>query len=142
MKKIFVAILLLSAGSTMGYAQCDKKVVLTSSRTEHLGADSTVQRTDDEKTVVEFDKTNITVTPGSEERKMTGKIRSSTCDWKIPFREGRMAMKVTLSNDQGESKDVTITINGKAGKIQFLAEMDEMPDKKIRLIADSFEEKK
>lgn len=142
MKKMFMAILLLAAGSMMSYGQCDKKVILISSKTEHLGADSTVERTDDEKTIVEFDKTNITVVPGSEEHKMTGTIKSCTCDWKIPFKEGRTAMKVTLANDNGETKEITITIDGKGGKIKFLAVLDDEPEKKIRLVVDSFEEKK
>jgi len=39
MKTILPAAALLSVGLT-GYGQCEKKVVLTASKTEHLGADS------------------------------------------------------------------------------------------------------
>jgi hypothetical protein len=141
MKRMIIALLLLSAGRTLSYAQCDKKVIITSSKTEHLGADSTVQQTEDEKTTVEFDKMNITIIPGSEDHKMTGTIKSYTCDWKVAFREGRTALKVTLADEHGETKDVRITIGGKDGKISFLAEMEDMPDRKIRLVVDKFEEK-
>ena len=140
MKKTLMA-LLLGAASLPVFAQCDKKVVLTSSKTEHLKADSTIDRSEDEKTVLEFDKTNITVIPGSEEHKLTGTIKSYTCDWSVPFKEGKTVLKATLADDH-ESHDVTITISGKGGKISLLAEVDDMTDKKIRLVVDSFEEKK
>lgn len=138
MKQLLLAALLLGAGH-IGYSQCDKKVQLTASKTEHLGADSGVQRTDDEKTVIEFDRSTISITPGND--KMTGKVNSMICNWTTPYKVGRTQMKVTLTNPQGESKDLTITIEGKAGKVIFLAELDDAPDKKIRLVADKFAEK-
>jgi hypothetical protein len=36
----------------------------------------------------------------------------------------------------------TITIEGKDGKITFLMEIEEMPDRKIRVWVDEFGEKK
>jgi hypothetical protein len=50
-------------------------------------------------------------------------------------------MKVTLINGQGESHNLTVTIEGKAGKVILYAVMDDQPDQKIRLTADKFEEK-
>jgi hypothetical protein len=139
MKHLFLATVLVAA-SYVGYSQCDKKILFTSSKTEHLGADSSVQRSDDENTLIEFDRSTITVAPG-ENPKMTGKVNSMTCNWTTPYKIGRTQLKVTLTNPQGESKDVTITIEGKAGKIVFLAVLDDEPEKKIRLVADKFEEK-
>ena len=138
MKKGILAAVLLSAG-LISYGQCEKRVLLTASKTEHLGADSSVQRTDDETTVIEFDKSNISITPSGHT--MTGTIKSYTCDWPTPFKVGKTRMKVTLANEAGETKDATITIEGKNGKINFLAELDEDPDKKIRLQIEKFEEK-
>jgi hypothetical protein len=141
MKKIFVVVLLLSGGSLLSYGQCDKKVVLTASRTEYLGADSSLQRAEDEQTVIEFDKTNIMIAPG--DHKMAGTITSYSCNWPTPFKDGKTVIRVTLSeNEGGETKKLTITIEGKAGKIKLLAEMEDDATKKIRLNADSFEEKK
>ena len=142
MKKIFAFMLLLSGGSLLSYGQCDKKVVLTSSKTEHLGADSSLQRTEDEQTVIEFDKTNITIAPGNEDHKMTGTITSYDCNWPTPFKDGKTVMKVLLTDGGGDTKKLTITIEGKAGKVKLLAELDDEADKKIRLNADSFAEKK
>jgi hypothetical protein len=142
MKKIFAAMLLLAGVSTLSYGQCDKKVVLTSSKTEHLGADSAVQDTKDEQTVVEFDKTNITVVAGGEDHKMTGTVTSYNCNWSTPFKEGKTVIKVALSDhDGGDTKKITITIEGKGGKVRLLAEMDDDGNRKIRLNADSFTEK-
>ena len=144
MKKILAVMLLLAAVSTLGYGQCDKKVILTSSKTEHLGADSAVQDTKDEQTVVEFDKTNITVSisAGGEDHKMTGTVTSYNCNWQTPFKEGRTVIKVNLSDhDGGDTKKITITIEGKGGKVKLLAEIDDEANRKIRLNADSFLEK-
>jgi hypothetical protein len=139
MKKIITAVALLMAGCSFSYAQCDKKVMLTSSKTEYLGADSTVQRTNEEQSEVVFDKTSITVKPG-DENAMTGTVNSYTCNWTTPYKEGKLVLKATFS-DGNESKNVTITITGKGGKVTFLAEV-EGEQRKIRLAADKFEESK
>ncbi|HLZ88647.1 MAG TPA: hypothetical protein VKQ52_15435, partial [Puia sp.] len=110
------------------------------SKTEHLGADSSVQRTEDENTIIEFDKSTISITPGHEPT-MTGTVNSYTCNWATPFKVGRSRLKITLTNPQGETKNATINIEGKDGKIIFLAELDDEADKKIRLVVDKFEEK-
>ena len=134
---------MLIAGTTATYAQCDKKVVITSNKTEHLGADSTVTRTDDEQDTVEFDKTALNVTIHNTERdqKLKGTVQSYTCHWTSPFKEGKTEVKGTLTNDNGESRGVTITVTGKAGKISFVAVV-EGEDDRVRLVVDKFEEKK
>lgn len=143
MKKLFFGGLLLVAGTTATYAQCDKKVVVTSSKTEHLGADSSVIRTDDETDTVEFDKTTLNVTIHNAERdqKLKGTVNSYTCDWSSPFKEGKTVLKATLTNENGESRGLTITVTGKGGKVSFLADV-EGEDEKVRLVVDKFEEKK
>jgi hypothetical protein len=139
MKHLLLAGLFLTAGY-FGFGQCGTKVVLTSSQTQHLGPDSSVQRTEDEKTVIEFDKSTITISPGDNH--MTGKVDSTTCYWTTPYKVGKTRLKVTITNDQGETRRATITIEGRDGRIVLHAEVDDMPDDKIQLIADKFEEKK
>ncbi len=126
----------------MSFAQCSKKIIFTSSKTEYLDASGTVQKTADEKTVIEANKAEITITPGEEGNKMTGTIKSDTCSWKTPFTEGKSIIKALITGDHGDTKNVTLTIEGKDGKITLLAEMEAMPGKKIRVTADKFEEKK
>lgn len=140
MKKILLGLILCISTTLISYAQCDKKVTLTGSRTEYLGADSSVQRTEDEHSLIEFDKNNITIIPGNEDHKMNGTITSATCNWQTPFKEGKTVLKVAL-DDNDKKVNITITITGKDGKISFLAEVDNDPNKKIRLVVDTFEEK-
>jgi hypothetical protein len=139
MKHLLLAALFLTAGY-FGFGQCGTKVVLTSSQTQHLGADSSVQRTEDEHTVIEFDQSAITISPGDNH--MTGKVDSITCNWPTPYKVGKTRLKVAITNDQGETQRATITIEGKDGRIVLLAEVDNMPDERILVIADKFEEKK
>ena len=143
MKKLLFGVILVAAGTTAAYAQCDKKAVITSSKTEHLGADSTVTRTDDEQDTVVFDKTTLYVSIHNAERdqKLKGTIQSYTCNWPSPFKEGKTEIKGTLTNDNGESRGVTITVTGKGGKIGFYAVVEGEEDR-VRLIVDTFEEKK
>ena len=144
MKSIIIILVLLVAGSTVSIAQCDKKVSLSSSQTQHLDASGALKNAEDEKTTVVFDKSDITVTivknDGSDQ-KLTGKVKSVVCNWGKPFKEGKTALSVTLNNEGGESRDFAITIEGKDGKIVFLAESKEEPDDKIKLDIDKFEEK-
>ncbi|MBC7830207.1 MAG: hypothetical protein H7122_20860 [Chitinophagaceae bacterium] len=141
MKKTLFAVLLLSIGSITGYAQCARQVILTSSKTEYLDSNGALQKTEEEKSVVEINKSEIIITPGNEDHKMTGIIKSDTCNWKTPFKEGKTVIKATLSRD-GNTMNATITIEGKDGKITLLFEVEERPDRKIRIVADKFEEKK
>ncbi|MDB5124173.1 MAG: hypothetical protein JWP94_2302 [Mucilaginibacter sp.] len=140
MKTITLIFSLLVAGCTMSFAQCEKNLVLTSSKTEHMNADGVVQRTDDETAKIELSKTAINVSV-NDEHKITGTIKSQTCDWKVPFKDGKTVIKASVSNDQGEEKNVTITIEGKEGKVTLLFEMDGMPDDRIRVGIDKFAEK-
>jgi hypothetical protein len=139
MKQLLLAAVLLTA-ATAGYGQCEKKTVLSASKTEHLAADSSVERSDDGVITIEFDKTTFLVNPPNESP-LTGKVDSLTCNWPTPYKEGKMRMKVTLTNPQGEIQHFTVTIEGKAGKVTLLAVMDDQPDQKIRIIADKFEAK-
>jgi hypothetical protein len=140
MKQLLLAVVFLTA-ATAGYGQCEKKSVFTASKTDHLSADSSVQRTDDGVVTIEFDKITFNVNPPNEDP-MTGKVDSFSCNWPIPYKEGKTRMKVTLNHSQGEPQHFTVTIEGKAGKVILLAVMDNQPDQRMRLIADKFEEKK
>jgi hypothetical protein len=139
MKTIILFLSLLIAGSTICFAQCDKKVIFTTSKTEHLDPSGAVTRTDDEKAVVEIGKAALTITV-NDEHKMTGPIKSNDCNWGVPFKSGKTVIKATLTDDSGSDKNVTITIEGKDGKVTLLFEMEGMPDDRIRVNADKFEE--
>jgi hypothetical protein len=144
MKMVLITLFLLVAGGAMSFAQCDKKVSLVSSKTEHLDANGSLKHADDEKTVVEFNKSDITVTithDGGDE-KLAGKIKSNICNWQAPFKVGKTLLNVTLSKDDGQSRDFAITIEGKDGKLTLWAESPDEPDDKIQLQIEKFEEVK
>lgn len=144
MRKILITLVLLAAGSTISLAQCDQKVVLTSSKTQHLDEKGQLKHADDEKVVIDLSKTDITVSIDHEgnQHSMSGKVVSATCDWKVPFKDGSTKLKVTLTNDNGESRDYNMTITGKDGKVTFVADTSDEPDDVIKLDIDKFEEKK
>lgn len=140
MKTMTLVFALLVAGCTMSFAQCEKNLILTSSKTEHMNADGVVQRTDDETAKIELSKSAVNVSV-NDEHKISGTIKSQTCDWKVPFKEGKTVIKAAVSNDQGEERNVTITIEGKDGKVTLLFEMEGMPEDRIRVGIDKFAEK-
>lgn len=143
MKKVILTLAIALTGSMAVYAQCDKKVLLSSSKTEHLNGSNEVQDTREEHTILEFNKTDITVIPNdSPDDKMTGTVSSYTCNWKVPFKEGKTVIKASLVDKSGDVKNVIITIEGKEGKISAMAELDDNSGRKMRLTPDKFEEKK
>ena len=99
MKKIFAGLLLMAACHLTGYAQCDKKILLTGSKTEYLNAEGSVERSEDEQTTIEYDKNNITITPGNEDHRMVGTITSTECNWQTPFKDGKTVLKIELAHD-------------------------------------------
>lgn len=143
MKAIILTFSLLAACSTVCLAQCDKHIILTSSKTQHLDGSGSLQQTADEKTTIDINKSDITVLTSGDngDQKMTGKVKSDSCNWTVPFKEGKSKLNITLSRDDGESRDFTVTIEGKDGKVTLLAESPDMPDQKIKLDIETFEEK-
>ena len=144
MKTILITLFLLAAGNAMSFAQCDKKVTLVSNKTEHLDANGNLKHADYEKTVVEFTNSDITVniTHDGGDEKLTGKVTSNICNWQVPFKVGKTLLNITLSKDDGQSRDFTVTIEGKDGKVTLWAESKDEPDDKIQLPIDKFEDTK
>jgi hypothetical protein len=141
MKSIFISFLLLVACSTITLAQCDKKFEINTSKSENLDSNGVFQDSKDEQTVVKIDKSAITVITDDGNHTMTGVFKVISCDWKVPYKEGKMVINTDLSRD-GDSKNFTITIEGKDGKLTLLAESKDMPDRKIRLPIEKFGEVK
>ena len=136
---ILFALLTICAKSN--FAQCGKSATLVSSKTEYLDGTYTLQRTVEEKSTIEINKAELVITPG-DQPKMVGKITSDSCDWKRPFKEGKSVIKAIFTREgQAQQINATVTIEGKDGKVTLIMEMEQMPDKKIRITADKFEEK-
>ncbi|MEN0055630.1 MAG: hypothetical protein AAGC65_18270 [Mucilaginibacter sp.] len=145
MKSTLFTLLLLVASSVVCFAQCDKNLHLSSSKTEHLDSGNNLESTADEQTLIDISKSNIFVVIEGENGKqtLTGVIKSNTCNWQTPFKEGKTVINTTISDENGDgTKDYTVTIEGKDGKLTLTAESLQMPDRKLRLPLDKFEEKK
>jgi hypothetical protein len=134
------ALLLLS--NSASFAQCDQKIILTSSKTEYLDGQNVLQRYVEENSTVLIGDSKVTITPGSGDRKMVGVISSNDCAWKVPFKEGKSTIKALFSEDNGEKRNVTLTLEGKEGKVTLLMEIKESPDRKIRIPILEFKEQK
>lgn len=139
MKKHILLLLLFVTGIS-SYAQCDKKIILSSSASEHLNGINEVQNTDDRTTTMEYDSKAITIT--IDEYTLEGTVNAITCDWKTPYKEGKTVIKATMTRTNGEQMTTTITIEGKDGKNILVAAFDESPNQKLRLTLNKFEEKK
>lgn len=136
LKAGILAVALVLAGSTISFAQCEKPVKLTSSVTTYLNDKGEVEKTADEQTIVTLSKTEITITPG--DHMMNGSVTEYTCNWTTPFKEGKTTLKALLT-DGNNDLHVNITIEGKDGKVTLTFTADEMPGKKIQVVANTFE---
>jgi hypothetical protein len=141
MKKFVFIFLILFAIVEIGRAQCAKKSILTTSKTEYYDASGTHLETVDEKSSVEFDSTSVSIITANGDHKMKGTLKMDSCSWKTPFKEGKLVFKTTLMRDGGDTMDAVITIEGKNGIVTLLFESPTSPDRKIRVVADKFEEK-
>ena len=140
MKTAILSLTLLIAALTTGFAQCGKNLVLTSSKTEHLDASGNLKRAVNEIAKIELNQADLLITINNN-HKITGTIKSSACDWKVPFKEGKTTLKASITGENGEPKNVTITIEGKNGKVTLLFETQGEPDDTIRVGIDTFAEK-
>jgi len=139
MKKIILTLSLLIGLSAVTFAQCDKTIVFNSSKTNHMDETGTITRTDDETAEVVIDKSAINIAVNGD-HKITANIKSNTCNWTVPFKEGKSVIKA-VADMNGEDRNLTITIEGKDGKVTLLFEMEEQPGDRIKVIADKFVEK-
>lgn len=139
MKKIILTLSLLIGLSAVTFAQCDKTVVFNSSKTNHLDESGAVTRSDDETAEIVIDKSAINIAVNGE-HKVTANIKSNTCNWTVPFKEGKSVIKAVVDRN-GEDQNLTITIEGKDGNITLFFEMENEPGDRIKVTADKFVEK-
>jgi hypothetical protein len=139
MKKIILTLSLLIGLTAVTFAQCEKTVELSSSKTNHLDEKGTITRSDDETAVIDISKSAVDISVNGE-HKITAPIKSNTCNWTVPFKEGKTVIKATADHD-GQDENITITIEGKDGKVTLLFEMESQPGDKIKVGIDKFIEK-
>ncbi len=139
MKKIILTLSLLVGLTAITFAQCDKTVELSSSKTNHLDEKGAITRSDDETAIIDVSKSAVDISVNGE-HKVTAPIKSNTCNWTVPFKEGKTVIKATADHN-GQDENITITIEGKDGKVTLLFEMESQPGDKIKVDIDKFTEK-
>jgi len=142
MKQTILSILLMVVVTAVSVAQCDKNYILNGYKTEYLSLDGTVERSVDEKSVITINKQEITIVHGPDQETMSGTIKYDSCSWKVPFKDGKAVIKSSLIGGNGQATGVTLTIEGKDGKITMIAVPDDGSNRQIRVSIDKFEEKK
>jgi len=121
-----------------GKSQCDKNFQFESSKTEYQDAQGNVQRSIDEHAVIKVTGKEITITPESD-HKMVAYIKSSTCNWKVPYKEGKLTLNAVYMEKDVEKKTVLV-FEGKDNKVSMSMTFEAEPGKVIKVWADKFEE--
>ena len=143
MNKIVILILSAISMHAGAFAQCDKNAVINSSKTEYMDSTGVIERTVNENSTVEIKGKEIIITPANEDNTMRGAIQTMVCEWKVPFKEGKTVITSDLTrNGASEARAVTITIEGKDGKLTLIARSPQFPNRVIRLNIDHFAESK
>lgn len=141
MKNLLFLLVLLLFVQFCGFAQCSEEVILSASKTEYLNGSGVLQRTVDESSTIEISKTRVVIKPGNADQVMSGAITSDTCNWKSPYTEGLTVIHALFDDSSAEPRHVTLKLEGASGKITLLMEIQEMPDRKIRVNIDKFAKK-
>ncbi|HWV29003.1 MAG TPA: hypothetical protein VN038_05100 [Dyadobacter sp.] len=141
MKNLLLLLVLLLFVQFRSFAQCSEEVILSASKTEYLNASDVLQRTVDESSTIEISKTRVVIKPGNADQVMSGAITSDTCNWKSPYTEGLTVIHALFDDSSAEPRHVTLKLEGASGKITLLMEIQEMPDRKIRVSIDKFTKK-
>ena len=139
MKEVLVfGFMLIAAVAANG--QCQKKITWKSQKTEFLDASGKVQDIKDQPTKIETTPAHITVTTEQDGEVIEGDIKDLACDWTQPFKNGKTTFSSLMAKSNGETREVTITIEGRDGKINITVEIEKMQGKKMRMLIDDYKE--
>ena len=137
-----MGLVLATCMGSIAKAQCGKHFTITTSRTEYIDSTGELQREEDENSTVEVSGSEIHINPGNDgQHIMKGKIKTTFCNWQVPYKEGKSIIKGELENEKQEVKAATLILEGKDGKQTAVFYFDAAPNRRIRLPLDSFKEK-
>jgi hypothetical protein len=143
MKKLFFLIGVITLSGANLFAQCEKKVTWTASKGEFLDEAGNLQDTKDVKVFIQTSKQEIILIHSDDESDtLKGKIREITCDWKEPFKNGKITLKADLTERSGDYANSVITIEAKDSHITILLHIEQPDGRKmqIRIPIDSYKE--
>jgi len=143
MKKTLFFLAITTLVSSCLFAQCDKKVTWTASKGEFLDEAGNLQDTKDVKVFIQTSRQEIIIVHSDDESDtLRGKVKEITCDWKEPFKNGKITLKTDLTERSGEYANSIITIEAKDTHITILLHIEQPDGRKmqIRIPIDSYKE--
>jgi len=142
MKKIILLVLVFATVNKWSNAQCNKKILLTSTKEEFLDANGQVTHTDEDSVTLEVSDSGITINHNNiPQDELKGTIKEINCNWSEPFKTGKTTFKSDLTEVSGDEHNGNFTIEGKDGQISVLMELTDKGGMKIKLYVNRYEEK-
>lgn len=142
MKKILLLVPALTILFVVSRAQCDKNVNFISPKSQMVNQKGEVLGSKDGTTVIEITRKSVSLTfNGDEKTTLAGEIKEEKCHWSEPFKNGKSVIKAVLEDASGDVKHVTLTIEGKDGKITITGDAEERPNERIKFDVDKYEVK-
>jgi hypothetical protein len=142
MKKIILLVLVFVTVNKWSNAQCNKKILWTSTKEEFLDANGQVTHTDEDSVTLEVSDSDITINHNNiPQDELKGTIKEINCNWSEPFKTGKTTFKSDLTEVSGDEHNGNFTIEGKDGQISVLMELTDKGGMKIKLYVNRYEEK-
>jgi len=142
MKKIILLVLVFVTVNKWSNAQCNKKILWTSTKEEFLDANGQVTHTDEDSVTLEVSDSGITINHNNiPQDELKGTIKEINCNWSEPFKTGKTTFKSDLTEVSGDEHNGNFTIEGKDGQISVLMELTDKGGMKIKLYINRYEEK-
>jgi len=142
MKKIILLVLVFVTVNKWSNAQCNRKILWTSTKEEFLDANGQVTHTDEDSVTLEVSDSGITINHNNiPQDELKGTIKEINCNWSEPFKTGKTTFKSDLTEVSGDEHNGNFTIEGKDGQISVLMELTDKGGMKIKLYVNRYEEK-
>lgn len=143
MKHLLLIVIASTAFILNANAQCLAHVKYSASKMEILDTSLALQDTREEPLTFEVRPDGFTgIRENQVEDSLHGVLKSVTCNWKEPFKNGTITMICDVQGAEHDMQDAQITIEAVEGKLTIYLRVKEQADKVIRLPIDKYEEVK
>lgn len=140
MRIVFAFIMFVITG-VQASSQCDKKVTWYGSKGEMYDTNGALLDTKTDSIFIETSPQKIRIKFKADEKDLEGTVSALTCDWKEPFKNGKIVYQTIVSLENGVSKAVFV-LEAKDNKITLSLELEAMSDRKFLIYIDKYEEGK
>lgn len=129
--------------TSLAQAQCDKVVIWHATRVETI--DSTGEILEEKKDIITVltSKDSILIMRRNDKAGIIrGVFREKDCNWKKAFKNGKSSYRTQiLHHDQTPGAMAKVTIEGIDGELSLILAFDKIPNSKMKLLIDSYDEK-